>query len=137
FKVAAVPANYKCNSVDLKSCEVGDLSGKWGNVNMTSPSFSYLDPTLSMEDAGANNSIIGLSVVIHRADKSRLACANITVLASGQVDDKKSDASGKVDDKKSDASGKVDDKKSDASSSNLQLGSWLTLTAFLASVSFL
>ncbi|ORX92836.1 Cu,Zn superoxide dismutase-like protein [Basidiobolus meristosporus CBS 931.73] len=110
-KVGVVAANYKCNPADLSTCEVGDLTGKWGTLNTTTPSFSYVDPTLSLEDHGANNSVVGLSVVIHRMDqtKTRIACANILNAKASSQDDKKPGSSGV----------------------QLQVGGWLTVAALM------
>ena len=57
-------------------CEIGDLSGKFGPLNSSSPllNVTYLDSDLSLYGV---YSVIGRSIVIHRADSSRFVCANI------------------------------------------------------------
>jgi hypothetical protein len=95
-----------CDSSDLASCEVGDLSGKHGKIpapsygkSSRSPRISYriisLHMNLGVENfTAAYNDLyastkpgIGAflgnrSIVIHRGDaaKSRLACVNITLV---------------------------------------------------------
>lgn len=61
--------------------EAGDLSGKHGVINGTSINTSYIDQYLSLnpEDPAYFG---GLSVVVHFANTTRLACANITSVAS-------------------------------------------------------
>lgn len=57
--------------------ELGDLSGKHGKINGTSYQTTYIDEYLSLNpDDPAYFG--GLSVVVHLANNSRLACANIT-----------------------------------------------------------
>ncbi|ORX92835.1 Cu,Zn superoxide dismutase-like protein [Basidiobolus meristosporus CBS 931.73] len=106
-------ATYKCNAADLSTCEVGDLSGKWGTLNTTTPSFSYVDPTLSLEDHGANNSVVGLSVVIHRMDqtKTRIACANILTLSKSNSQD--------------------GEKRAGSSGIQLQVGGWIGVAVLM------
>ncbi|GEQ69825.1 hypothetical protein JCM33374_g3500 [Metschnikowia sp. JCM 33374] len=66
--------------------EVGDLSGKHGTINGTSIQTSYIDQYVSLNPTD-KAFINGLSVVVHFANSSRLACANITkdavVVSSG------------------------------------------------------
>lgn len=90
--VAPVPSNGNCtgalghlnpyggllNATTIATHEVGDLSGKHGTINGTSLKTDYVDEYLSLNPDNA--AFIGnVSVVIHAADNSRLACANITV----------------------------------------------------------
>lgn len=60
---------------DLK--EAGDLSGKHGKIEGTSLNTSYIDPYLSLNPSSPAY-FGGLSVVVHFANTSRIACANIT-----------------------------------------------------------
>ena len=66
------------------SCEVGDLSGKFGllGTSSTSDIATYTDTVASIlydSAAGSRGSmwIVGRSIVIHDADGSRWSCANI------------------------------------------------------------
>lgn len=57
--------------------EVGDLSGRHGEIHAQSYETSYIDPYLSLNE---NNKAFfaNLSVVVHLHNTSRIACANIT-----------------------------------------------------------
>lgn len=69
-----VPASNK--TVTSAEREVGDLSGKHGSINGTSLYTSYYDPYLSLNPN--DKAFIGnLSVVVHFANSSRYACANL------------------------------------------------------------
>ncbi|KAL1924227.1 uncharacterized protein VTP21DRAFT_7262 [Calcarisporiella thermophila] len=78
----------RCNSQSGYQCEVGDLSGKHGPL-AGSPEgnlrvdIEYTDPDLTFS---GENSVVGRSVVIHRPDNTRLACANITVVDKNTFD---------------------------------------------------
>ncbi|KAI8865482.1 Cu,Zn superoxide dismutase-like protein [Ramicandelaber brevisporus] len=65
---------YKCNPADkLNTCELGDLSGKYGPIKATCGStFStcVVDENINMD------MLAGKSVVIHDGD-ARIVCANI------------------------------------------------------------
>lgn len=70
---------YKCIKEDLYTCEKGDLSGKFGSLLVSedvnsSSSINYIDYSLTL------NEILGLSVVIHAPDRSKLACNNIELV---------------------------------------------------------
>ncbi|KAF9991650.1 hypothetical protein BGZ80_006009 [Entomortierella chlamydospora] len=78
------PANVgaaPCDPKNLTSCQVGDLSGKHGDLvavnNSTGaiPTFSYIDTQLAFSGAA---SLVGRSVVIHN-NGTRVACADIVV----------------------------------------------------------
>lgn len=74
----------KCPLVgDDAACQVGDLSGKHGWINTTCFQTEYFDPFLSLQ---AKNPayVVGRSLVIHKADQSRFACANINVATKEQ-----------------------------------------------------
>ena len=64
-----------CNPQNREMCEVGDISGKFGNF----PSRATVTQQLSDDllDLYGVFSIIGRSIVIHREDGSRFVCANI------------------------------------------------------------
>ena len=71
--MASSRPNYSTSCSSNRSlCEVGDLSGKFGNLP-TSLLF-FMDTYLPLYGV---HSIVGRSVVIHRNDGSRWVCANI------------------------------------------------------------
>jgi hypothetical protein len=69
-----------CDSTAPETCEVGDLAGKYGKIPETignaTYSKSYTDNYITLEE-GVGSYIGNRSVVVHLADKSRYACANI------------------------------------------------------------
>ena len=72
-----------CNTNNFTSCEIGDLSGKFGGLNISRLPISNLsDPTLSLY---GHYSIMGRSVVIHYQNDSRFVCANILSASSSQI----------------------------------------------------
>ena len=65
----------RCSTANPSLCEVGDLSGKFGNLNPTdSPNRFHIDTYLPLHGV---HSIVGRSVVIHRNNGARWVCANI------------------------------------------------------------
>ncbi|CAH2351251.1 cell surface superoxide dismutase [Cu-Zn] 4 [[Candida] railenensis] len=73
------PYHGVATSSDPAALEVGDLSGKHGSINGTSIDTFYVDNYLSLnkdDPAYVGN----LSVVIHYANTTRLACANIELV---------------------------------------------------------
>ena len=69
-------------AVDQRNCEIGDLSGKFGRLNVSDTSVAYTDPFLSLY---GEYSIIGRSVVIHLSNGTRLVCANVGYPTDGQT----------------------------------------------------
>ncbi|ODV86317.1 hypothetical protein CANARDRAFT_184944, partial [[Candida] arabinofermentans NRRL YB-2248] len=61
---------------DDSYCQVGDLSGKHGFINTTCFEDYYYDPYLSLNSKNKAN-VIGLSVNIHFANMTRIACGTI------------------------------------------------------------
>ncbi|KAF9143264.1 hypothetical protein BGX30_000947 [Mortierella sp. GBA39] len=76
-----------CNTANLTSCEIGDLSGKHGNIVPTADgTFStihYIDNQLSFTEP-ANGALVGRSVVIHN-NGTRIACGNLVVEGYGNA----------------------------------------------------
>lgn len=71
------PYNGSVNASRAADKEVGDLSGKHGSISGRHLQTSYIDPYLSLNKTDA--AFIGnLSIVVHLADNTRIACANIT-----------------------------------------------------------
>ena len=67
-----------CDPVQPETCEVGDLSGKHGNITINIFQSTYLDLyTTTLEGPGA---FFGnRSIVIHNQNLTRLTCANFTL----------------------------------------------------------
>ena len=61
---------------DLSKCEVGDLSGKYGNIDFSYFESEYLDPYLSLVE-GDESYIGGKSITLHYLNGTRYACSNI------------------------------------------------------------
>ncbi|KAF1960401.1 hypothetical protein CC80DRAFT_489564 [Byssothecium circinans] len=81
---AGTASTYKCDAKNPQWCEIGDLSGKYGAVEAGNGEFSakwtdrYISTNANEKDYAGK-----LSVVIHSADKKRLACANFVVKSGG------------------------------------------------------
>ncbi|KAF2120542.1 superoxide dismutase [Lophiotrema nucula] len=81
YKRGEVPA---CDSTKKETCQVGDLSGKWGNITAQSLSASYVDEYISTNPA--DPAYFGkLSIVVHSSNKTRLSCGNFTTIQAGDV----------------------------------------------------
>lgn len=79
-----------CDPEEPATCEVGDLSGKHGNITSNPFETTYLDLYLSTESGPA--SFFGnRSIVIHASNSTRLTCANFTLVTgtpgNGTVND--------------------------------------------------
>lgn len=70
------PYNGSETATTAAGKEAGDLSGKHGTILGTSLKTSYIEPYLSL-DLLDKAYFGGLSVVVHYANTTRLACANI------------------------------------------------------------
>lgn len=67
--------NPACNSSLPETCEVGDLSGKYGKITTETYNASFTDLYASTNPD--EPSFIGnLSFVLHYANKTRISCAN-------------------------------------------------------------
>lgn len=74
-----------CDASKPETCQVGDLSGKHGSIAGQSFSASYDDLYLSTNPS--DPSFFGnLSFVIHLANKTRIGCANFTMVSGGAGD---------------------------------------------------
>jgi len=67
------PPTVVCNPADFSTCEVGDLSGKFGTLSGGTFANNYSDPTLTLF---GEFSIVGRSINIHW-NSTWLACATI------------------------------------------------------------
>lgn len=71
------PYNGTVNGTTAADKEAGDLSGKHGVITGQSLETSYIEPYISLNEE--DPTFVGnLSVVVHFANSSRIACANIT-----------------------------------------------------------
>lgn len=73
---------YPCNAADPASCQVGDLSGKYGNITASDFVVSYADSFLST-DPSSPAYFGDKSVVIHTSNVTRITCANFMMMGSG------------------------------------------------------
>ncbi|KAK7951132.1 superoxide dismutase [Apiospora aurea] len=71
-----------CDKSFPQTCQVGDLSGKYGAITSDPFEATYTDIFGSMNN-GANASITDRSFVVHFSNKTRISCANFKVDASG------------------------------------------------------
>ncbi|KLU83575.1 hypothetical protein MAPG_02629 [Magnaporthiopsis poae ATCC 64411] len=74
-----------CDSSAPETCEVGDLSGKWGEVTSDPFTATFTDKYAStLEGIGA---FFGnRSLVLHYANKTRISCANFKKVQGGPGD---------------------------------------------------
>ncbi|KHJ32458.1 putative cytosolic cu zn superoxide dismutase protein [Erysiphe necator] len=68
-----------CEKALPQTCQVGDLSGKHGKITEDPFSASYLDEFVSTT-MGIGAFLGNRSIVIHSMNKTRLTCANFTML---------------------------------------------------------
>ncbi|ORY66330.1 superoxide dismutase, partial [Pseudomassariella vexata] len=64
-----------CESKFPQTCQVGDLSGKYGKITSDPFEATYHDEFSSLI-AGNNASIVDRSFVVHFSNKTRISCAN-------------------------------------------------------------
>lgn len=64
-----------CDSDYPQTCEVGDISGKYGKIDKDPYEATFHDEFGSM-NLGSNASIVDRSVVVHFANKTRITCFN-------------------------------------------------------------
>ncbi|KAF4976305.1 hypothetical protein FZEAL_7021 [Fusarium zealandicum] len=67
-----------CDSKDPASCQVGDLSGKFGKIESDPFEDSYIDRYASTKE-GLGAFFGNRSFVLHYANKTRLTCANFVL----------------------------------------------------------
>ncbi|KAI0109953.1 superoxide dismutase [Daldinia grandis] len=71
-----------CDSARPASCQQGDLSGKYGKIQSSEPfTAKYHDPYTSLSE-GVGSYFGNRSLVFHFANKTRISCANFSVLGS-------------------------------------------------------
>lgn len=73
---------YPCNVGAPATCQVGDLSGKHGNITASTFVAQYADPFLSTDPSSP--AFFGdKSVVIHTENATRITCANFMMIGGG------------------------------------------------------
>lgn len=70
-----------CDPTQPQTCQVGDLSGKHGNITTLSYTAEYLDLYASTKQ-GLGSFFGNRSIVVHTANTTRLNCANFTLDAT-------------------------------------------------------
>ncbi|KAK9417868.1 putative Superoxide dismutase [Seiridium unicorne] len=71
-----------CDSALPETCQVGDLSGKYGKITSDPYEFTFHDDFASL-NIGSNASIQDRSFVVHFANKTRITCANFAASGYG------------------------------------------------------
>ncbi|KAL8414729.1 hypothetical protein RB594_005806 [Gaeumannomyces avenae] len=74
--------NPPCDSSAPEKCEVGDLSGKWGEVKSDPFTATYTDKYASTFE-GIGAFFGNRSLVFHYANKTRITCANFKKVTGG------------------------------------------------------
>lgn len=71
-------ANYTedCSPESMEECELGDLSGRFGPLSPSQSMYQFVSQDNDINLYGPD-SFVGRSIVIHRQDGFRVACANI------------------------------------------------------------
>ncbi|KJZ78353.1 hypothetical protein HIM_02391 [Hirsutella minnesotensis 3608] len=70
-----------CDASNPQTCQVGDLSGKYGNVTQDPYNIQYVDPFTSLKEGDAQ--FFGnRSFVFHFGNKTRITCANFVKMSS-------------------------------------------------------
>jgi len=73
-----------CDATNPVTCQVGDLSGKHGNVTTSPFQASYVDLYTSTLP-GVGSFFGNRSIVIHSTNTTRLTCANFTMVAGNST----------------------------------------------------
>ncbi|KAI1295826.1 superoxide dismutase [Xylaria venustula] len=68
-----------CNSTSPATCQVGDLSGKYGKITSDPYKAKFHDDFTAMYE-GPGSYFLNRSLVVHFANKTRITCANFTSL---------------------------------------------------------
>ncbi|KAI8950947.1 superoxide dismutase [Xylaria longipes] len=68
-----------CNSSQPASCQVGDLSGKYGKITSDPFTAKFHDNFTALSE-GPGSYFLNRSLVVHFANKTRITCANFAVL---------------------------------------------------------
>ncbi|KAI0150342.1 superoxide dismutase [Xylariaceae sp. FL1272] len=68
-----------CDPSSPKTCQVGDLSGKYGKIMSDPYTIKFHDDFTSMQE-GPGSYFLNRSLVVHFANKTRITCANFSPL---------------------------------------------------------
>ena len=71
-----------CDKTKPATCQVGDLSGKFGKIESDPFEATYVDKYASLKP-GIGAYFGNRSFVLHFANKTRISCANFLVIAAG------------------------------------------------------
>lgn len=71
-----------CDSSSPKTCQVGDLSGKYGKITSDPYEITFHDDFSSLS-TGSNASIQDRSFVVHFSNKTRITCGNFAPAGYG------------------------------------------------------
>ncbi|KAI1267101.1 superoxide dismutase [Xylariaceae sp. FL1019] len=66
-----------CDASNPKTCQVGDLSGKYGKITSDPYTVKFHDDFTSMQE-GPGSYFLNRSLVVHFANKTRITCANFS-----------------------------------------------------------
>ncbi len=69
-----------CDPTAPQTCQVGDLSGKYGKITSDPFTMSYVDPYASILP-GIGAFFGNRSVVVHYANTTRISCANFALVS--------------------------------------------------------
>ncbi|KAJ2970432.1 hypothetical protein NUW58_g9699 [Xylaria curta] len=67
-----------CDSTKPATCQVGDLSGKYGKISSDPFTAKFHDDFTALSE-GPGAYFLNRSVVVHFANKTRITCANFTI----------------------------------------------------------
>lgn len=73
-----------CDASKHETCQVGDLSGKWGNVTSDPFEMTYTDPYAALVP-GIGSNFGNRSFVFHFGNKTRISCANFQVVSGTEL----------------------------------------------------
>lgn len=68
-----------CDSTKPETCQVGDLSGKYGKITSDPFTAKFHDDFTAMSE-GPGSYFLNRSIVVHFANKTRITCANFAAL---------------------------------------------------------
>ncbi|KAL1870498.1 hypothetical protein Daus18300_005186 [Diaporthe australafricana] len=73
-----------CDPSAPQTCQVGDLSGKHGNITDDSIDATYTDNFAALQE-GIGAFFGNRSIVVHFGNKTRITCANFTAVSAGST----------------------------------------------------
>ncbi|ROV99867.1 hypothetical protein VMCG_06289 [Cytospora schulzeri] len=82
-----------CDASAPETCQVGDLSGKYGKITSDPFSATYTDDYASLVE-GLGSFFANRSIVVHTSDKTRITCANFTTTSTSTTSSSSACSSG-------------------------------------------